>query len=147
LVAQRHHLGVILPMQLFLAAVLCHNPHLPVSTGIQELARVFPARPACPAARLYFWSFIMALTVEQKAQIIKDFQRKEGDTGSSEVQIALLTFRINDLAPHFKANPKDFHSRRGLLKMVSARRRLLAYLRNTDVDTYRDVITRLNLRK
>ena len=73
----------------------------------------------------------MALTVEQKAQIIKDFQRKEGDTGSSEVQIALLTFRINDLAPHFKANPKDFHSRRGLLKMVSARRRLLAYLRNT----------------
>ena len=89
----------------------------------------------------------MALTVEQKAQIIRDFQRKEGDTGSSEVQIALLTFRINDLAPHFKANPKDFHSRRGLLKMGSARRRLLAYLRNTDVDTYRDVITRLNLRK
>ena len=62
----------------------------------------------------------MALTVEQKAQIVKDFQRKEGDTGSSEVQIALLTFRINDLTPHFKANPKDVHSRRGLLKMVSA---------------------------
>ena len=58
----------------------------------------------------------MALTVEQKAQIVKDFQRKEGDTGSSEVQVALLTFRINDLTPHFKANPKDHHSRRGLLK-------------------------------
>ena len=68
----------------------------------------------------------MALSAEQKAQIVKDFQRKEGDTGSSEVQIALLTFRINDLAPHFKANPKDKHSRRGLLKMVSARRRLFA---------------------
>ena len=72
----------------------------------------------------------MALTVEQKAQIIKDFQRKEGDTGSSEVQVALLTFRINDLTPHFKANAKDHHSRRGLLKMVSARRRLLSYLRH-----------------
>ena len=89
----------------------------------------------------------MALTVEQKAQIVKDFQRKEGDTGSSEVQIALLTFRINDLSTHFKANPKDKHSRRGLLKMVSARRRLLAYLRRTDADTYRNVITRLGLRK
>ena len=89
----------------------------------------------------------MALSVEQKAQIVKDFQRKEGDTGSSEVQIALLTFRINDLAPHFKANPKDFHSRRGLLKMVSQRRRLLAYLRRTQPDTYRALITRLGLRK
>ena len=89
----------------------------------------------------------MALSVEQKAQIVKDFQRKEGDTGSSEVQIALLTFRINDLAPHFKAHPKDKHSRRGLLKMVSARRRLLAYLRRTDAETYRNVISRLGLRK
>ena len=79
----------------------------------------------------------MALSVEQKAQIVKDFQRKEGDTGSSEVQIALLTFRINDLAPHFKANPKDKHSRR----------RLLAYLRRTDAETYRNVISRLGLRK
>ena len=85
----------------------------------------------------------MALSVEQKAQIVKDFQRKEGDTGSSEVQIALLTFRINDLTPHFKAN----HRRRGLLKMVSQRRRLLAYLRRTQPDTYRALITRLGLRK
>ena len=89
----------------------------------------------------------MALTVEQKAQIVKDFQRKEGDTGSSEVQVALLTFRINDLTPHFKANPKDHHSRRGLLKMVSQRRRLLSYLRRTQPDTYRTLITRLGLRK
>ena len=89
----------------------------------------------------------MALTVEQKAQIVKDFQRKEGDTGSSEVQVALLTFRINDLTPPFKANPKDHHSRRGLLKMVSQRRRLLSYLRRTQPDTYRSLITRLGLRK
>jgi ribosomal protein S15 len=100
-----------------------------------------------PQGFFYFRKFIMALSVEQKAQIVKDFQRKEGDTGSSEVQIALLTFRINDLAPHFKANPKDKHSRRGLLKMVSARRRLLAYLRRTDAETYRNVISRLGLRK
>ena len=89
----------------------------------------------------------MALTVEQKAQIVKDFQRKENDTGSSEVHLALLTFRINDLTPLFKANLKDHHSRRGLLKMVSQRRRLLSYLRRTDAETYRSVITRLGLRK
>lgn len=89
----------------------------------------------------------MALTVEQKAQIIADFQRKEGDTGSSEVQIALLTFRINDLTEHFKVNAKDHHSRRGLLKMVSQRRRLLSYIRRTKPDTYRELIGRLGLRK
>ena len=89
----------------------------------------------------------MALSVEQKAQIVKDFQRKEGDTGSSEVQIALLTFRINDLTDHFKTHKKDHHSRRGLLHMVSQRRRLLTYLRSTDADTYRNLITRLGLRK
>ena len=89
----------------------------------------------------------MALTVEQKAQIVKDFQRKEGDTGSSEVQVALLTFRINDLTGHFKTNAKDHHSRRGLVKMVSQRRRLLSYLRRTSPDTYRELIGRLGLRK
>lgn len=87
------------------------------------------------------------LTVEQKAQIIKDFQRKEGDTGSSEVQVALLTFRINDLTEHFKVHPKDHHGRRGLLHLVSQRRRLLSYLRRTDAETYRKLITRLGLRK
>lgn len=89
----------------------------------------------------------MAMTAEQKAVIVKDFQHQEGDTGSSEVQVALLTARINDLTPHFKANTKDHHSRRGLLKMVSRRRRLLDYLKNTNPDSYRSLITRLGLRK
>ncbi len=89
----------------------------------------------------------MALSAAQKAQIVTDFQRKENDTGSSEVQVALLTFRINDLTPHFKANLKDHHSRRGLLHMVSQRRRLLTYLRRTKPDTYRNLIARLGLRK
>ncbi|TIC83156.1 30S ribosomal protein S15 [Crenobacter intestini] len=89
----------------------------------------------------------MAITAAQKADIVKDFQHKEGDTGSSEVQIALLTARINDLTPHFKANTKDHHSRRGLLKMVSRRRRLLDYLKRTNVDSYRSLLARLGLRK
>ncbi|SCK23185.1 30S ribosomal protein S15 [Vogesella sp. LIG4] len=89
----------------------------------------------------------MAMTAEQKALIVKDFQRKEGDTGSTEVQVALLTARINDLTPHFKANTKDHHSRRGLLKLVSRRRRLLDYLKGTDAEGYRALITRLGLRK
>ena len=89
----------------------------------------------------------MAMTAAQKADIVKSFQHKEGDTGSSEVQIALLTARINDLTPHFKANTKDHHSRRGLLKLVSRRRRLLDYLKRTDADSYRALIARLGLRK
>ncbi len=89
----------------------------------------------------------MAVTVIQKADIVKQFQRAEGDTGSPEVQVALLTARINDLTPHFKANTKDHHSRRGLLKMVSRRRRLLDYLKRTNVDSYRDLIAKLGLRK
>lgn len=89
----------------------------------------------------------MALNTERKQEIVKQFQRKDGDTGSSEVQIALLTYRINDLTEHFKAHSKDHHSRRGLLKMVSKRRRLLHYLKNTDLNLYRDVIKRLGLRK
>ncbi|GGP19588.1 MULTISPECIES: 30S ribosomal protein S15 [Silvimonas] len=89
----------------------------------------------------------MTVSVAQKAEIVGQFQRAAGDTGSPEVQIALLTARINDLTPHFKANAKDHHSRRGLLKMVSRRRRLLDYLKRTDADTYRDVIAKLGLRK
>lgn len=89
----------------------------------------------------------MALSVQEKSEIIKKFQRKDGDTGSSEVQIALLTFRINDLNKHFKVNKKDHHSRVGLLKMVSKRRRLLTYIRRTDANIYRDLITQLGLRK
>ena len=84
---------------------------------------------------------------EQKEQIIKDFGRTAGDTGSPEVQVAILTARINDLTDHFKANPKDHHSRRGLLKMVGQRRNLLAYLKEKDLERYRTLIARLGLRK
>ena len=87
------------------------------------------------------------VTKEQKSQIIADYGRGEGDTGSPEVQIAILTARINDLTEHFKANPKDHHSRRGLLKMVGQRRGLLEYLKKSDVDAYRELITKLGIRK
>ena len=89
----------------------------------------------------------MAIATTQKAQIVADFQRAQGDTGSPEVQIALLTARINDLTGHFKAHTKDHHSRRGLLAMVSQRRKLLDYLKRKEVDRYRSVIERLGLRK
>ncbi len=89
----------------------------------------------------------MAMTTAQKAQILKDFQRSAGDTGSPEVQIALLTARINGLTEHFKANTKDHHSRRGLLKMVSRRRRLLDYLKDRNAESYTQLIQRLGLRK
>ena len=82
-----------------------------------------------------------------KAKVIGDYQRAQGDTGSPEVQIALLTHRINGLTDHFKTNVKDHHSRRGLLRMVSRRRKLLDYLRSRNADTYKTVIDRLGLRK
>lgn len=87
------------------------------------------------------------MQVAQKAQVVQQFQRSGKDTGSPEVQIALLTERINGLSEHFKNHVKDFHSRRGLLKMVSQRRKLLDYLKRTDADKYRAVIERLGLRK
>ena len=87
------------------------------------------------------------ITKEMKEQIIKDYQLKEGDTGSPEVQIALLTYRINDLNEHLKVHMKDHHSRRGLLKMVGQRRNLLAYLKEIDLERYRTLIARLGLRK
>jgi small subunit ribosomal protein S15 len=89
----------------------------------------------------------MAVTTTQKAQVVKDFQRATGDTGSPEVQIALLTARITDLTEHFKTHVKDHHSRRGLLRMVSRRRKLLDYLKTTDAEQYKAVIDRLGLRK
>lgn len=89
----------------------------------------------------------MALDTTTKTQIVTDFQRAAGDTGSPEVQVALLTARINGLTGHFKNNSKDHHSRRGLLKMVSKRRKLLDYLRAHDADGYRSLIERLGLRK
>ena len=89
----------------------------------------------------------MPVTVEQKAHIITEHQRVKGDTGSPEVQVALLTARINGLTDHFKAHVKDHHSRRGLLKMVSQRRKLLDYLKRSNVEKYRALIDRLGLRK
>ena len=82
-----------------------------------------------------------------KAEIVAANARGAADTGSPEVQVALLTARINHLTPHFKANTKDHHSRRGLLKMVSSRRKLLDYLKRNDAEAYRALITRLGLRK
>ena len=87
------------------------------------------------------------MTKEQKTAIIKEYAAHEGDTGSPEVQIALLTFRINSLTEHLKANKKDHHSRRGLLMMVAQRRNLLAYLQKNDIERYRSIIARLGIRK
>ena len=89
----------------------------------------------------------MALSTADKSKIVTDFQRAQGDTGSPEVQVALLTARINDLTGHFKAHVKDHHSRRGLLKMVSQRRTLLDYYKRKNADGYRALIERLGLRK
>ncbi len=89
----------------------------------------------------------MVLTPERKAEIVKEYGASEGDTGSAEVQVALLTARIEYLTGHFKSHQKDFHSRNGLLKLVGKRRQLLAYLKNKDVQRYRDLIAKLGLRK
>jgi small subunit ribosomal protein S15 len=89
----------------------------------------------------------MPLQVAQKEQVVKQYQRAGNDTGSQEVQIALITERINGLTEHFKSHVKDFHSRRGLLKLVSQRRKLLDYLKRKDADKYRALIERLGLRK
>lgn len=88
----------------------------------------------------------MAVTTPQKAKVVADYQRKAGDTGSPEVQIALLSARIVDLTEHFKMHVKDHHSRRGLLRMVSRRRKLLDYLKRNHADQYKKVIERLGLR-
>jgi small subunit ribosomal protein S15 len=87
------------------------------------------------------------MTAEDKSGVVKEFQRFEGDTGSPEVQIALLTARIKDLSPHFKEHKHDHHSRQGLLRLVNRRRKLLDYLKRTDLDRYQDVLKRLGLRK
>lgn len=89
----------------------------------------------------------MALSVEKKNEIIQSFKTHENDTGSPEVQIALLTERINQLTEHLKSFKKDHHSRRGLLKMVGQRRNLLNYLRDRDFDRYRNILEKLGLRK
>lgn len=89
----------------------------------------------------------MALAVDRKNEIIGEYKTHEGDTGSPEVQVALLTVRITELTEHLRSHPKDFHSRRGLLMMVGQRRRLLNYLSNKDIERYRTLIARLGIRR
>lgn len=89
----------------------------------------------------------MSITTAQKSQIVADYQRGKGDTGSPEVQVALMTARINYLTEHFKEHNKDHHSRRGLLRLVSRRRKLLDYLKSKNEESYRNLIQRLDLRK
>jgi small subunit ribosomal protein S15 len=89
----------------------------------------------------------MALNSEEKAKIVKEYQREESDTGSPEVQVALLTANINSLQNHFSDHKKDHHSRRGLIRMVNQRRKLLDYLYGLDQDRYSDLIKRLGLRR
>jgi len=89
----------------------------------------------------------MSITAEEKAKVMKDFATKEGDTGSPEVQVAILTSRITTLTEHFKSHKKDNHSRRGLLKMVASRRKLLDYLKAKDESRYQDLIKRLGIRR
>jgi len=89
----------------------------------------------------------MSLNAAQKSEIVKEYQRSPGDTGSTQVQIALLTERIKHLTGHFRAHIHDHHSRQGLLKMVSQRRKLLDYLRDTELDKYRELIAQLGLRR
>ncbi len=91
--------------------------------------------------------FLTMLTKEKKGKIIEDYKRGEADTGSPEVQIAILTTRINELTEHLKTHRKDHSSRRGLLKMVGTRSALLKYVRKNDMDRYRSIISRLGLRK
>ena len=87
------------------------------------------------------------ISKEKKTAIINEYATKPGDTGSPEVQVAVLTARIAELTEHLKANPKDHHSRRGMLKMIGKRRGLLDYLQNTDIERYRDIIKKLGIRK
>lgn len=89
----------------------------------------------------------MSITPEDKAQVMKDFATKEGDTGSPEVQIAILTKRISTLTEHFKTHKKDNHSRRGLLKLVAQRRKLLDYTKGKSEERYQDIIKRLGIRR
>ena len=89
----------------------------------------------------------MSITAKEKERVIKEFATKEGDTGSPEVQIAILTSRITTLTEHFKSHKKDNHSRRGLLKMVALRRRLLDYVKNRDEPRYQNIIKRLGIRR
>ena len=103
--------------------------------------------PICSDTRKILKKGEKIMTQEQKTAIIKEYAAHEGDTGSPEVQIAVLTHRINELTEHLKVHQKDHHSRRGLLKMVGHRRNLLAYLQKCDIERYRSIIKKLGIRK
>jgi small subunit ribosomal protein S15 len=101
----------------------------------------------CLIRAVNFYGGYIMISKDKKTEIINEFARTPGDTGSPEVQVAVLTERIKELTDHLKENPKDHHSRRGLLKMVGKRRNLLGYLKNVDIERYRSLIERLGLRK
>src|SRR5437762_13319366 len=116
----------------------------PWGSALSKRAR--SSRSACSTCNL-FGDDRMTMTAERKTALVKEYGTKAGDTGSPEVQVALLTERINTLTDHFKAHKKDNHSRRGLLKMVSQRRSLLDYLKRTNIQQYHEVVGRLGLRR
>jgi small subunit ribosomal protein S15 len=105
------------------------------------------AGPGTGQAQSLIQEFPMSITPEEKQRLIKEFATREGDTGSPEVQVAILTSRINTLTEHFKSHAKDNHSRRGLLKMVSQRRKLLDYVKSRDEPRYQALIGRLGIRR
>jgi len=113
----------------------------------RSLGRSLLRRPAWAAGRTASQEVGFVLTKERKQEIIKDYKLHDTDTGSPEVQVAILTERINELTEHLREHKKDHHSRRGLLKMVGLRRRLLNYLRENDVERYRAIIEKLGLRR
>jgi small subunit ribosomal protein S15 len=114
---------------------------------VPKAQRTFAAVPAAIASPLLFFRKIKMIASSIKAEVVKANARSAGDTGSPEVQVALLTARINELTPHFKTHAKDHHGRRGLLRMVSRRRKLLDYLKSKDADRYVALIAKLGLRK
>jgi ribosomal protein S15 len=122
---------------------------MPYNPPVLHVAKRTPrAVPARGASQTIWNARIQAMiSKENKAAVVKDNARKAGDTGSPEVQVALLTARINELMPHFKQHAKDHHGRRGLLRMVSRRRKLLDYLKGRDADRYLALIQKLGLRK
>ena len=125
------------------------------STRLSDIAQVYPVYihppiSGLPANKKFYFGKVnttMTMQKDEKQKIIETYAVHEGDTGSPEVQIAILTRRINDLTEHIKVHQKDHHSRRGLLKMVGRRRNLLNYLQKVDIERYRAIVSKLGLRK
>lgn len=115
-----------------------YSPFSRITVGLRRIGRHFIYER---------WKIPMAISAEKKTEIMKEFARHEGDTGSVEVQVAVLTADINSLNEHMSEHKHDFHSQRGLMKKIGRRRNLLRYLRNNDVSRYRDLIAKLGLRR